>query len=150
MSDPQQPHLPPFVSHPGQQPPQPNYQAPAQPQAPQGYYSPPAQTGPGNTNTPGKIGLIIGLVSLGLGLLMNVIVQMLVRSVGYSMVSVVGGVGTFLVFAASAAALILGIIGLRKAGVPQAQAGIATGLGFAGVVGAIFNVLFSLTASLYY
>ena len=129
------------------------------PQQGQGGY--PGQAGPpaGQTavNTPGRLGFILGVVGLGVGLLTTAIVQVIIRSpgslgmdFGYAIIGVVNGAGAFIALAASLAALILGIIGLRKAGAPHAQAGIATGLGISGVVGGIFTFLLTVAAPLFY
>ncbi|HCS60832.1 MAG TPA: hypothetical protein DIW46_05440 [Microbacterium sp.] len=155
MSDPQQPPLPPYASN-VPQPAQHGGGYPAQPaqhpqQAPYASASPsPA----GGTNTAGRIGFFIGLGGLVVGLLTSTIVQVLIRSFSsgfdYSMVSVVSGFGSFLAFIASVCALVFGLIGIRKVGAPHAQAGIATGLGIAGVVSGIFSFLLTVTAGFFY
>lgn len=168
MSDPQQPQVPPYASGAGQPPqpgfpaqpaPQPYYQGQA-PQAPQGYAQPgqhyaqpsyPTRTPtPTDSNTPGKIGFILGLVGLGIGLLLSVIIQIMIRSDGYEMISVVSGVLSVLIFLADAAALAFGIIGLKRVGAPHALAGIATGLGIAGIVTAGFSFILTALSSLLY
>lgn len=153
MSDPQQPQVPPYASNAGQ-PPQSSYppQGYAQPQPPyaQPAYATPAST-PTDSNAPGKIGFILGLVGLGLGLLLNVIIQIMIRTQGYDLINVVSGVMSVIIFLASAAALVFGIIGLKRVGAPHALAGIATGLGGAGVVGTGFNfILNAISSVLYY
>lgn len=103
-----------------------------------------------STNAVGRAGLILGVAALGASLITSVAVQFMVRSNGYAMISVVSGIGSFLALIAAAAALVLGIIGLRKVGFPHGEAGIATGLGIAGVVGGVFSFLLNFMASLSY
>ncbi|WP_307359465.1 hypothetical protein [Microbacterium murale] len=176
MSDPQQPQIPPYASNPGQ-PPQPGYPAPGTPaptahhyyqggapQAPpaqpqytqpqqaqygQPVYSP-AASGPADSNTPGRIGFIIGLIGLAVSLLTNVIIQIMIRSADYQLIGLVSGALSVLTFLASLAALIFGLIGLRRVGAPHGLAGIATGLGGAGVVGAGFTFILNAVSSVFY
>ncbi|WP_426187346.1 hypothetical protein [Microbacterium sp. TWP3-1-2b2] len=170
MSDPQQPQVPPYASnapqppqagYPTQQTPSPapaptaqhHYQGGApQPQYAQPQYAQPAYAStaarPTDSNTPGKIGFIIGLVGLGLGLLQNVIVQIMIRSQAYDLINLISGVLSVIVFLAAAAALAFGIIGLKRVGAPHALAGIATGLGGAGVIGTGFSfIIFSVSSA---
>lgn len=168
MSDPQQPshdphRLPPYASqqpqpgYPGQAPQpgypnqssQPVYRQPAQ----QGYVlnGQSAQAGPAsptNTNPAGRAGLIIGLVGLGIGLLTSVIFQVVLHTNGIGTVGIINALGSLLTFVAALAALILGIIGLRKAGAPHGSAGIAAGLGIAGTVGIAFSYLINTVGAL--
>lgn len=173
MSDPQQSPVPPYAQSAGQ-PPQPAYppqpttgRAPAPsaqhyyrggtPQQPQ-YAQPPygqpayspAASGPTASNTPGRIGFIVGLVGLGISLLTNVIIQIMIRSADYQLIGLVSGALSVITFLAALAALIFGIIGLRRAGEPHGLAGIATGLGGAGVVGAGFSFILNAISSFLY
>lgn len=120
------------------------------------YYAPTTQPATATaTNTPGRIGFIVGLVGLGIGLLSSAIVQIIIRSplsamdFNYAIINIINGFGSFLALAASLVALILGIVGLRKAGFPHAQAGIATGLGIAGVTGGVFTLILVVTPIFY-
>lgn len=160
MSDPQQPQTPPHASQPTPPPqahqppqayaqPQPVYAQPAQRGYAQPVYSPPA-VGPTDSNAPGKIGFIIGLVGLSLSLLLNVIIQIMIRSQGYELINLISGVMSVIIFLAAAAALVFGIIGLRRVGAPHALAGIATGLGGAGVVGTGFNFILNAFSAAFY
>ncbi|WP_460782954.1 hypothetical protein [Microbacterium tumbae] len=210
MSDPQQPHVPPYAT--GAQPPapqtypgqpgygapqaqpayptqQPAYQAPAQPAypaatqpayptaasqpayptaasqpaysaaqpaasaapgygAPQGYPAAAAPAGPGNP--PGRIGFIIGLAGLVVGLLFSIVSQVTLYSGAYESVGIISGIGGILTLLTAIAALVLGIIGLRRRGAPLAQAGIATGLGIAGVASGVFSFLISSMSAIFY
>jgi hypothetical protein len=162
MSEPQQPPVPPYASN-APQPPQPGYpvdQAPNhqqyyQGQAPQGYAQPgyPAnQTGansPSDSNAPGKVGFILGLVAVGLQVLLSVIIQIMIRSQGYDLISLVSGVVAVIIFLAGVGALVFGLIGLKRAG-SKTFAGIATGLGIAVVVSAGFNFILNAISSLLY
>jgi len=163
MSEPQQPQGghpgQPQGGHPGQpthlgqpapgapaQPAQPGQQnapyAGQQPYGGQPYYSPStAPSGSGSGNTAGKIGFIVGLVSLGLSLLITLIMQFLYRSDGWQAAQILNGANLFISLIGSAAALVLGIIGLRRRGAPHGMAGIAVGLGIAGVAGALVSML---------
>lgn len=179
MSDPQQqPPVPPYASNAGQ-PPQPSHPPQTTP-APQQYYQgqapqqgnlPSAQgyaqpqqgyTQPGyptstpastqtDSNAPGKIGFIIGLVGIGLSLLLNVTIQILIHSQmqSYELINLVSGVFSVLVFLAGVGALVFGIIGLKRAGAPHGLAGIATGLGFASVLGTGFNFILNAVSSVF-
>ncbi len=136
MSDPQQParnqhQVPPYISQ----------------QSQTGYPGQPARQ-PTTGNPAGRAGLIIGLIGLTVGVVTNLIVQMMIRTDGYMIISLISGVGALLGFVLALAALILGIIGLRRPDAPHGTAGIATGLGIAGVVGIALNYLFSLIGSL--
>jgi hypothetical protein len=166
MSDPQQPPVPPYPSAPqppasGGHPPygvpqqQPTQPYSAQPQgyAPTGY---PAQPGypaagaSGTGNPPGRIGFIVGLIGLALGLVFSIASQAMIRTGSYEAIGLVGGLGNILSLLAAVAALILGIVGLRRPGAPHGQAGIAVGLGIAGTVSGIFGVLIGALTSLLY
>lgn len=160
MSDPQQPahnphQVPPYVSqsqqngYPGQSPQQPAYPQPAA----QGYIlngqnSHPASAAPMTANPAGRAGLILGLVGLGLSLLTTLAVQIFIRTDAYPAVGMINALGSLLTFAAALAALILGFVGLRKAGAPHGSAGIAAGLGIAGVVGIAFSFLVNTVGAL--
>jgi len=174
MSDPQQSPVPPYASN-APQPPQQSQPAPSaapapsaqhyyqggapqaqysqaqysQPQYGQPQYSP-AASGPSDSNTPGRIGFIVGLIGLAVGLLSSVIIQIMIRSADYQLIGLVSGALAVITFFASLAALIFGIIGLRRPGAPHGLAGIATGLGGAGVVGAGFTFILNAISSVFY
>lgn len=156
MSDPRQhPHrIPPYASQqPAGQPGQPGQpgQHPQQ-HASQGYVLNGQSLGaaPATGNPAGRAGLIIGLIGLAIGIVMNVAVQVMVRTGGYAAFSILNGAAALVTFAATLAALILGLVGLRRAGAPLAAAGIATGLGIAGVVGIGVNFIVSSFSMLLY
>lgn len=152
MSDPQQPQNPPYASQPAQQQPpryapQPQAQpAYAQP-APGGYGQPPHTPAPApsqtGANSMGKIGFILGLVSIGVQVLLNLIIQIMIRSNGYQLISIFSGIFSVLIFFTGVGALVFGLIGIKRPGAPHALAGIATGLGIAIVVGVVMNFIFS-------
>lgn len=144
MSDPQQqPHrLPPYMSQ------QPSGQPEHQGHAAQGYalnaQSPqPGRTALTSTNPAGRAGLIIGLVGLVIGVLVNLFVQVMIRTGGFAVVSIFSTFGSLIAFAAALTALILGLVGLRRIGAPHGAAGIAAGLGIAGVVNILFGFIIS-------
>ncbi len=160
MSDPQQqPSVPPYSSgqpqpYPAPQAPPPGYiGAPAQPvhqpiaPAPTGTPAQayPAASAPATaTNAPGRIGFILGLAGIVVGFLFSLIAQFTLIVSGYrhyESYSALYGVGNFLALLLSIGALVFGIVGLRRAGAPLALAGIATGLGIAGVSGALLGYL---------
>lgn len=152
MSDPQQPPLPPYGSNepqpaqPAGYPTQPaaaSQQPHAQPVYAQPAYSPSAPTSPTDSNPMGRIGLIFGIVSVGLQVLLNVMIQIMIRSNGYQIISVISGVFSVIIFLAGVGALVFGILGIKRVGAPHAVAGIATGLGIAIVVGAGMNFVFN-------
>lgn len=155
MSDPQQfsnqHRVPPYVS---QQPQRHGSQPQQQPHASQGYVLNGQSSGPAApntgapTNSTGRAGLIIGLVAIALSIATTVAVQVAIRSDGYMLVSFVSGIGSLLAFASGLAALILGLIGLRRPGLPHAAAGIATGIGIAQVVGIASSYLINTFGAL--
>ncbi|WP_460781238.1 hypothetical protein [Microbacterium shaanxiense] len=133
-----------------QQQAQPQY---TQPQYAQAQYAQPGHAGassPSSSNAPGRIGFIIGLIGLAVGLLSNVIVQIMIRSADYALIGLVSGGFSVVAFLASLAALIFGIVGLRRVGAPHGLAGIATGLGGAGVIGAGFAFILNAVSSIFY
>lgn len=164
MSDPQQPshqqhQVPPYASQPpaGQQ--HSSYQGGAQQsgayqggaqQASPAYVlngqsayaaQPPQRTG----NAAGRAGLVIGLIGILFGVAMNIVVQFVARgSDGFAMVSLVSGFGVLISFALALTALILGLVGLRRRDAPLATAGIAAGIGVAGVIGITLNYLVNI------
>lgn len=145
MSVPQQPaqnppQLPPYAS----QPPQTGY--PGQP--PQMGY--PGQQPATNVNAAGKAGLILGIAALGANIITSIVFQFMIRGDAYQLYGVVNGVGSLLAFAAALAALVLGLIGLRRHDAPKGIAGIATGIGLAVVVGIVFGFLVNAVGSLMY
>ncbi|MGW8482847.1 hypothetical protein ACWGJP_06890 [Microbacterium sp. NPDC055903] len=163
MSDPQQsgvpqpaPQQPPYAApqngYPAQAPgypTQPSYPGSAQ-AAPAGYPATPAYPAAGPTagagNGAGRAGLIIGIIGLALGGIFAIATQALLYSGslgGYEAYGVVNGIGSVLSTLAAVVALILGIIGLRRRDAPRGAAGIATGLGIAGVFGGLFSFLLS-------
>lgn len=135
-------------AQPAQQPFAQQQPAQAQPplQAPYGSPAPawaPQAGSSSNPGTPGRIGFIIGLVGLGISLLVTVLFQLLIHSEGWMVLSMVSRFTGILTFLAAVAALVFGIIGLRRVGAPQAQAGIAVGLGIAGTASGLFAFLAS-------
>lgn len=131
--------------------PQPAYGYAAQGQpAPGGYPATyPAQ--PGATNTPGRAGMIVGLAALALGIVLNIAVQLLYYTDGWQTGEILTLLNSVVTLGGGIAALVLGLIGLRRKGAPHAAAGIATGLGIAAVVSALYSLLVSfLYQVLYY
>jgi len=160
MSDPQQPARNPHQVPPYAAQSQPGYpgapQQPAPQQAHQGFQLngqtlPASQQNTQPGNPPGKVGLIIGLVGLVLGVVINLVVQIMLRNDGYMVGSFIAGIGSLFSFVIAVAALIFGLIGLRRPNAPHAAAGIATGIGLAGAVSIIFNfIINAIGTALYY
>lgn len=147
------PHVssaPPYAQQPGVQ--QPDVQQPGvqQPGTPGQYTYVAPQQPPGTTaaNPAGRASLILGLVSIGLGILIDILIQVMIRTDGYMVVSVVSGVGSLLAFLTALAALIIGLIGIRRPGVPHVAAGIGAGIGIAGVLGIASSYLIGTVGSL--
>lgn len=134
MSSPQQP-IPPHGTHsfPGQ-PAQPG--PPAQP----AYAAPGAPASPAGTNPLGKVALIIALVTLGLNIVLALATQLLIRTAGVAMFQIVNVGGTVLMLIGSIAALVLGVMALRRPA-PHAIAGIAVGIAIAGLATTLLTVL---------
>jgi hypothetical protein len=172
MSDPQHPQVPPYVLQQPAFPDQPHY--PAQPpagaqqaghprQTAQGYVlngqslqpGQPAYAGASRAavNPAGRAGLILGLIAIAISLVGSIAIQVLLRSNaygGYALYNVVSGIGSLIAFAAALAALILGLIGIRRAGAPHAAAGIAVGIGIAQVASIAFGFLSSTIGAFLY
>lgn len=133
-----------------QQPAAPQTQAFAAYGQPQGY--PAAAHAAGGTNSPGRVGFLLGIGGLALGMLMNVIATMVLRSSSatnfgvYSTLTSISGIVTLLL---SIGALVFGLIGLKRP-VPHGQAGIAVGLGIAGVAGGVYAFMFTVLGGLFY
>ncbi|MGM7678653.1 hypothetical protein [Microbacterium sp. A94] len=148
MSDQQQPQLPPYAG----QHPRPG--APLQkPAAGHQYYAaahPQQQPAPGTANIFGRVGLIFGVAGLAIGAIATIAIQATYRSLGFGVASFLSGFGSLAAFIAAAVALVLGIIGMKCIGAPHGQAGIAVGLGIAGVAGGIIGAVIALLAPLFY
>ncbi len=99
----------------------------------------------------GRIGLIFGLVSIGLEVVMNVIIQVLIRTNNYYMINLFSSVVTVIILLVAVGALVFGLIGIKRVGAPHAAAGIATGIGIAVVIGVGVNfVLNALNMAFFY
>jgi len=174
----QQPAAPAYPGQPGAAPqpqyaPQPHQAPPAAP-APQ-QYQPQAQQAPqqqapqtqafasygqqqgyaaaapaAGTNTPGRVGFFLGLGGLALGLLINFIGTLFLRTMSgfgvYSTLTSITGILTFLI---AIGALVFGIIGLKRPA-PHGQAGIAVGLGIAGVASGLYSFMYMIFSPLFY
>lgn len=140
MSSPQQP-IPPHGTHsfpgPPAQPGQPNQ--PNQPGQP-AYAAPGAPASPAGTNPLGKVALIIALVTLGLNIVLALATQLLIRTAGVAVFQIVNVGGTVLMLIGSIAALVLGVMALRRPA-PHAIAGIAVGIAIAGIATTLLTVL---------
>ncbi|MGL3150249.1 hypothetical protein ACSS7Z_07785 [Microbacterium sp. A82] len=148
MSDQQQPQLPPYA---GQHPrPGAPLQKPAAGYAHYAVTHPQQQQAPSTVNAPGRIGLIFGLIGLAIGLLSTIFIQATFGSLGYGVASLVSAFGSLLAFITAALALVLGIVGMKRVGVPHGQSGIAVGLGIAGVAGVAIGTLASAIIPLFY
>lgn len=169
MSDPQQPQVPPYApqmppqgfpdqphrpAHPAQSP-SAQHAAPRQPA--QGYVlnGQSIQSAPSgsNANPAGRTGLILGFVALAISLVTSILVQVTIRAADYSMFgaySVVNGIGSLLALGAAVAALILGLIGIRRVGAPHAAAGVAVGIGIAQIISILFGWLSTVVGSFLY
>lgn len=106
------------------------------------YAPKPAASGPAL----GRTALIIALVTFGIGLLATFLFPILYSTVGYSYnlsYSLFNGVTSFLTIAGSAAALILGLIAIRRPGSPV-LAGIAIGLAASEIAATVVSWISSL------
>lgn len=153
-SAPQPAQRPQPAQYPGQQ--QPGQQQPGQ-QYPGQQYS--AQPHPGSQHpapTPstsgaslGRVAFIVGLVTLGIELLRILSFPFLLRGVYDSFaIGLVSSVGSGIVLIAAVAAIVLGVIAVRRADRPI-LAGIAVGIGASALAGILISwladVFFSLT-----
>lgn len=152
MSEPQQPSVPPYA--------QPNHTypaaAPAQPQAypaaagatPYPAQAPYARPEDSTENATARAAFIVALITLGIGLLTTLMLPLIHLSSGFDslttqLLSLASGVVALI---GGAAALILGIVAARRPGAPV-KAGIAIGIGAAGLLGLVFSWLSTLLYS---
>lgn len=165
MSDPQQPDVPPYAqpnhafpsAPPPAQPqahsyPQAQPQHPAQPQAyPAAPTYPAAAAARGDgTNRLGRVAFIVAVITLAVSLLMVLAMPFVYRAADFTPLvfglysTAIGAVE----FAGSVAAIILGLISIRRPG-PQLLAGIAIGISGAGILGLIVTWISSSFYSLF-
>lgn len=145
-----------------QQPDQPQY-PPAQPdRLPAGtpypqqssYGQPGGPTARPASNSLGVIAVILGGIPLLFSLIQPVITVLLLRAAtnfrisAYDSVGALSAVVSGLAFVLGAAAVVVGIIGLRRRGASKALAGVGVGLGIAAVWGGIAGFLYPLVMSL--
>ncbi|MFF7293975.1 hypothetical protein ACFY9N_15720 [Microbacterium sp. NPDC008134] len=130
-------------AHPGAAPYASTQQQPA-------YGAAPATTRPaGSTNTLARVAFIIALAVAAIGALQVLIQPFLLSSIGYYSTYGDGGYGVFTLlfgivsFLASAAALVLGLIAVRRPG-GQVFAGIAIGVGGVQLLGIVLGWISSL------
>lgn len=99
----------------------------------------------------GRVAFIVALVSLGIGLLVALSFPFLIRAVDYSssLYGAVSAVGNGLVLLIAIAALILGIVAVRRPG-QQVLAGIAIGIAASEILGILVSWLSNLALTLTY
>ena len=94
-------------------------------------------------NQPGRIAFIAGIVAaaLGLGLqLVGTFIPVLFdNGLTPGAIGVIFGAVNFVHAVISAVALVFGVIGVRKPGVPHAAAGVGLGIGIVGVASAVIG-----------
>ncbi|MFJ4175587.1 hypothetical protein [Microbacterium sp. NPDC089696] len=126
------------------------YPAPHAQGAPQYASGPPSAPGypaaPGSPTAPasggalGRVAFVVALASLAVGLLVTLTFPLLVRSVGYSTTAIgaVTSIGNGLVFVISIAAIVLGLMAVRR---PKQQifAGIAIGIAGSEIIGLLVS-----------
>lgn len=161
MSEPQQHPAQPYGTPPPNQPypaPQPypaqqypGQQYPGQSYAGQPHPGPqyPAPTPSTSGASLGRVAFIVGLVTLGIELLRILSFPFLLRGVYDSFaIGLVSSVGSGIVLIAAVAAIVLGVIAVRRADRPI-LAGIAVGIGASALAGILISwladVFFSLT-----
>lgn len=121
-------------------PPQPPYQG-----------QPPQAVQPAGTSSSlGRVGLILGIAALVVDILSSLTFQIMLRLDAYQLYGIVNLFGTFVVFALALAALVLGLISLRRPNDSKAVAGIATGIGATMVIGNVVSFGFGTLGSLLY
>lgn len=101
------------------------------------------------TNPLGRVAFILALAVLAIGVFISLSFPVLLRGWDLTMVGVVSGIGNGLVLLVAIAALILGLISVRRAG-PPVLAGIAIGISASAIVGILFSWLSGLTFALIY
>lgn len=133
----------PGPQHPGQYPGQ---QSP--PQHPGQQY--PARQGSDAGGSLGRVAFIVALVALAIGLLVTLSFPFITRSLyDPSAIGAIGAVGNGFVLVASIAALVLGVVAVRR----QEQrilAGIAIGISSSAIAGILLSWLANLTFALIY
>lgn len=138
MSDPQQPYgTPPQQGqqqHAGQQ------YAGQQHLGPQHAGTPYPGQQPGSAAAPlGRFAFIIALVSLGVGFIVTLSYPLIIRALSASSaIGVFGAIGNGLVFVMAIAALVLGLMSVRRPG-SQVLGGIAIGIAAAQITGIVIS-----------
>lgn len=131
---------------------QPGAPSPAQPQNGYGYpgqaFAPAAPRAIGSL---GRVAFILALIAFGISMLSVLAYPVLFRLVGYSassLFAVSNGAIGFVGFAVAAAALITGLVAIRRDG-PKVLAGIAIGIAAGQVAGAVLSWVTNLFSFLY-
>lgn len=146
MSEPQQHPAQPYGTPPPKQPQPVGQQHPAQ-QHPGTQYPAPAPSASGSSL--GRVAFVVGLVTLGIELLRILSFPFILRGMYDSFaVGIVTSVSSGIVLIAAVAAIVLGVIAIRRAD-RTILAGIAVGIGASALAGILIswlaNVFFSLT-----
>ncbi|WP_298041397.1 hypothetical protein [uncultured Microbacterium sp.] len=113
----------------------------------------PVQPGPAKNGTDlGKVGFIIGVAAVALSFVLTFLTTIIATSGSYisSTYFVISSVNLYLTFLLGIAALVLGIIGLRRVPSSTALAGIAIGIGVTVIVSRLTSMLMSAISSLYW
>lgn len=109
-----------------------------QPGQPYGSSSTPGDPGDPSSrptgNPLGRLAFLVTVISVGVGLVLQLLIPMLYASVGFGAAGAVQSVLTFLVFAGAATGLVLGIAALRRPA-PRLLAAIAIGVAAHTVLG---------------
>lgn len=134
----------------GQTPGAPSY---AQPQAAYGHpgqgYA--AAAAPRAVGSLGRVAFILALIAFGFSMLTVLAYPVLFRLIGYSasgIMAVSNGAIGFIGFAVAAAALVTGLVAIRRDG-PKVLAGIAIGIAAGQVAGAVLSWVTNLFSFLY-
>ncbi|WP_460801071.1 hypothetical protein [Microbacterium sp. GXF6406] len=115
-------------------------------------YAPVQPTPATNGTDLGKVGFIIGIAAIAIGFVLTFLTTIIATSGSYisSTYFVISSVNLYLTFLLGIAALVLGIIGLRRAPSSRALAGIAIGIGVTVIVSRLTSMLMSAISSLYW
>ncbi|KQQ67300.1 hypothetical protein [Microbacterium sp. Leaf320] len=127
-------------------------QHPAAPHAGSGVpgFAPPASS-PAHTGAPlGRLALIVALAALGIGLIVTISYPVMIRTLADpSSIGVFGTIGSGLVLVVSVAALILGLMSVRRPN-QQVLAGIAIGISAGQIIGIVVSWMSNLFYALSY
>lgn len=124
------------------------YAQPGQPYGASGLPAAPTpQTSASTGNPVGRVAFLVTVLSVGVGLIGQLVLQLLSASIGFGLLGGVSSILNFLVFVGAAAGLVLGIAALRRPA-PHLLAAVAVGVAANTVAGTLVSFVSSLFYSI--